>query len=308
MGERPPESSERSRPPADVRRVVVIANPVSGSPARPPPLPRFLDALSALGIEAAVTRTEGPGHAAELAREACRSEPDALAVVGGDGTLNEVLNGLGDAPIPLAAVPAGTSNILALDLGIPFDPVRAARLLRDGRKRTLDVGLANGRRFLMVVGVGWDAHVVRAVAAGRRGRLGKHRYLVPAVRATFDYGFPRLSVRRGSGGAPRSARLVFACNTRNYAAFFTLTPRARPDDGLLDFLVVTEGAARNLLRWTLAALAGRLPRYREVRCFQGRELRVEAERPVPWQIDGDPGGTTPVTISLDARTLEVIVP
>lgn len=290
-----------------VRKVHLIVNPTSGLSRGPGHLEAFRGALRGAGVEIVEQRTEGPGHARELAREACRHCGDALVAAGGDGTVNEVVNGMALASMPLATLPLGTSNILARDLVIPFDPVDAAGVVLGGRCRNLDVGLVNGRRFLMVVGVGWDAHVVNAVSRTRRGHLGKHRYLLPVGQAVLTYRFPRLTASI-DGGPPVRATVAFACNTRNYAAFFSLTPDARPDDRKLDFLVLREGSRRDMVRWIWAAFAATLPRYRETIYRQGRELLVTADEPVPYQIDGDPGGTTPVRISMEQGTLEVIVP
>jgi YegS/Rv2252/BmrU family lipid kinase len=300
-----PEMSER---PPSPRRITVIANPVSGSPRSHGRLPIFLDLLKGGGVEADVQRTEGPGHATELAREASRLGREAIVAVGGDGTVNEVLNGMETSETALATLPLGTSSIFARDLGIPFDPTEAAEVLLEGRRRRLDYGLVNGRRFLMVVGIGWDAHVVNAFSEARSGHGGKHRYLAPIARAVVEYDFPELTIRVDGEEPPRKASLAFACNIRNYAAFFRIAPKAVPDDGALDFVVLREGGARNYLKWAIAAFRGTLPRYREVDYVQGRTLHVTAERPVPVEIDGDPGGTTPVTLSLVPDALEVLVP
>jgi diacylglycerol kinase family enzyme len=157
------------------------------------------------------------------------------------------------------------------------------------------------------VGVGWDAHVVKAVSATRHGHLGKHRYILPIARAVLDYPFPGLEASL-DGGPFADVRLVFACNTRNYAAWFTLAPEAQPDDRRLDFVLLRRGSARDMPRWTWGAFSGTLPRYRETTCAKGRNLVVTAATPVPFQVDGDPGGTTPVRIDLAEETLEVIVP
>ncbi len=286
----------------------MITNPISGRAPRQAALPRHVEALGEFGLSVELTPTKAPGHAGDLAREACRAGVDAVVVAGGDGTINEVLNGMEPGRTALATFPTGTSNILARELKIPFSARGAARVIAAGRRMKMDVGVANGRRFLMVVGVGWDAEVVNAVSAARTGHLGKHRYLAHIAATAMTYKFPPLSVTVDGVARPRPDHMVFVCNTRNYAAYFALTPDARPDDGKLDFLLVKEGGARNYVRWAVAALTGTLPRYRDVDYVQGTSLRVETAEPIPWQVDGDPGGTTPLDISLLPGALEVIVP
>lgn len=296
MSERPP------------RRIVVVANPISGNPRSHERLPVFLDVLKGSGAEVRLAPTEGPGHATELGADACRRGCDAIVAVGGDGTVNEVLNGLapGEGPA-LGTLPLGTSSIFARDLRIPFDPAKAAGVVLRGRRRRLDVGTVNGRRFLMVVGVGWDAHVVNAFAEARRGHGGKARYLAPIAKALVEYDFPELTVALDDA-PPRAARIAFVCNIRNYAAFFRIAPEAAPDDGRLDLVTIRDKSARNYLKWILAAYLGTLPRYREVEYRKGTRIRIDADRPVPFEVDGDPGGTTPVDIALAPAALEVLVP
>jgi len=294
--------------PARVRQVQIILNPVSGLSGRSGAFEAFRAGLRGEGVEVIETRTERAGHAPLLAGEAIRRGVDAVVAVGGDGTVNEVLNGLPLGTIPVGVFPTGTSNILARELRLPFDPRRAAAVIAAGRRRRLDVGTVNGRRFLMVVGVGWDGHVVEVVSAHRHGHLGRHRYVLPILRAVLDYRFPPLMVSDGGAGPPRPAALAFACNTRNYAGWFALAPEARPDDGAIDFVTLARGSRRDVPRWFWAALTGSLPRYREVTCRKGRSLLVTAGEPVPYQVDGDPGGVTPVRIGMEDVTLEVIVP
>ena len=302
-----PDMSEHGKP-EPIRRVRVIANPISGVAARQKLVPRVVDILRDGGIEVEISPTEGPGHATALAREACRLELDAVVAIGGDGTVNEVANGMESGGTALAIVPTGTANMLARELGVPFDAEGAARVVIGGRRRRIDLGVVNGHRFVMVVGVGFDAAVVNAVSGARTGHLGQHRYVGHIAKTLMEYRFTPLSVRIDDEPEDRRASLLFVCNTRNYAAHFALAPDARPDDGLLDFLLVRRGTARDLPRLALAAFAGSLPRYRDVTYVQGGKLRVTAEKPVPVQIDGDPGGTTPLDISVLPGALEVLVP
>jgi YegS/Rv2252/BmrU family lipid kinase len=299
--------SESPRTPRN-RRIVVIRNPVSGLPQRHSLVPRFLDSLKGTSAEVLVTDTEAAGHATELAREAGRRGCDIVTAIGGDGTLNETLNGMEDGGPALATFPTGTSSIIAKEIGAPFDPIAAARAIGEGRRRRLDVGRVNGRRFLIVVGVGWDAHVVNRVAATRTGHLGKHRYVIPVLAAVLDYPWPKIRVSVDGRPVPEPAYLAFAFNFAKYAAYFRIAPDAEPDDGHLDFITFRAGRMRDCPRWVWGAFTGTLPRLREVDYRKGRTLVVESDEPVPWQVDGDPGGVTPITVHLATETVEVIVP
>jgi len=220
----------------------------------------------------------------------------------------EVVTRLGDKGIPVAVFPTGTGNVLAKEFGLPRDPAGLCDMIARGHQRRLDVGAVNGRRFLAVVGVGFDGFVAAEVARSRRGHLGPHRYVLPVLRAVFGYRWPRLRVRVDGEARVRTARLAFASNIRNYATWFRIAPGARPDDGRLDFVLLREGGARDTPRWAFAALTGTLAGLRETRCVRGRSLEVDSDAPVPFQVDGDPGGVTPITVSMLDDALEVIVP
>ncbi|MEN8149516.1 MAG: diacylglycerol kinase family protein [Planctomycetota bacterium] len=289
-------------------RIAVIRNPISGLSSRHRLVPAFLRALGTGGAEVTPLDTEGPGHAIDLAREAGERGCDVVVAVGGDGTMNEVLNGLSRGGPALATFPAGTASVFARATGMPFSPEEAARTVLAGRRRRIDVGRVNGRRFLLMVSVGWDAHVVAEVARSRRGHLGVHRYVLPVLHALRDYRWPRLSVLFDGAGVPQPARLAFACNFRDYGGIFRIAPDAQPDDGLLDFATFRRGGARDSVRWAVGALLGTLPRLRETEFVRGRTLVVTSDEPVPFQVDGDPGGVTPVTIETEPDALEVIVP
>jgi len=289
-------------------RIAVIRNPISGLSSRHRLVPAFLGALQSGDTEVVHRATEGPGHAAEISREEADRGCDVVVAVGGDGTVNEVLNGLPPDGPALATFPTGTASVVARAVGIPFRPADAARVILAGRRRRIDVGRVNGRRFLLVVGVGWDAHVVATVARSRRGHLGMHRYVLPALTAAQTYRWPDLSVRMEGEAVPRVAKLAFACNFRHYGGFFRIAPDARPDDGLLDFVTLSGGGARDSVRWAVGAVLGTLPGLRETEHVKGRSLVVTSDEPVPFQVDGDPGGVTPVTIETEPDALEVIVP
>ncbi len=291
-----------------IRRVHLIANPISGVAARQKIVPRCVEILRGGGLEVTINPTEGPGHATVLAGEACDLGIDAVVAVGGDGTVNEVVNGMKPGRTALATVPTGTANMLARELGVPFDAEGAARVVIAGQRLRIDVGIANGHRFVTVVGVGFDATIVSAVSSERKGHLGQFRYFSHVAKTALEYDFPPLTVRVDDELQTRRAGMLFVCNTRNYAAHFALAPNAKTNDGLLDFVLVHGGGARDFPRWSLAAFLGTLPQYRDVTYVQGRKLEVTTEKPVPVQVDGDPGGTTPLTVSIEPGALEVMVP
>ena len=138
-------------------RVAAIYNPESGGGGHRRELPRLLDLLRSQVSELLEMRTEHPGHAVALARQAVAGGMDAICALGGDGTVNEVINGMAESGLPLLIVPTGTVNVLALELGLPFEPADACRLATLGQLSWIDLGRAGERYFALMAGVGLDA-------------------------------------------------------------------------------------------------------------------------------------------------------
>jgi diacylglycerol kinase family enzyme len=322
--------------------VVVIANPVAGSGLAGRLRPRLEVDLRRAGHEVRFVETRARGDArAEAGRSAGAA---AVVVVGGDGTVNEVLNGLPlpDAP-PLAVVPAGTANVMAKELGIPRDvpgveqlaeslarllspaerrPKRGAPPARTeaeraawivpalaaGRVARIDVGLANGRRFACMAGAGLDARIVRVLDAGRTGPISMAQYPVWALQALVGYRPPRIGVTVDGREVADDAGFVIVSSSVSYGGAFTFTPDARLDDGILDVAVFRGRGIDELVRWLAAAWLGRAGEDRLCRIVRGRAVRLASDGEVDLQVDGDPAGTLPAMIEVREKALAVLVP
>jgi YegS/Rv2252/BmrU family lipid kinase len=285
--------------------VLIVLNPISGGGAGLRALPRLRDALARRGVQAEVFTTERAGDARRMARER-GGEFERVVIVGGDGTINEVINGLADpGKTALGVVPHGTSNLLARELRLPRNPERAAALVAEGRTRPIDVCEAGARRFLMCGGIGFDAEVLKRLEAFRTGPISFSSYLRPILGAIAEYDFPE--IRLAIDGVALKGRLAFLGNIRNYAAFFSVTPDALFDDGLLDVCVVTRGQRRDFVRWLASALVGRMGRYNEVTVRRGRRIEIDSDVPLPYEVDGDYAGETPVVIRVRHRAARILV-
>jgi len=293
-----------------VRRVAVVINPISGAAPRERALAEFHAALAAGGVEARLRPTRRAGDAAVIAKEEADAGVEAVVAAGGDGTVNEVARGLVDlgAGAPsLAVLPRGTSNLVARELGLPKDARAAARVVVEGARRRMDVGFANGRLFVACVGAGWDAHVVRLLAQSRKGHITFSTWLKPIAKATFDYDFAPLRVV-AEDGSSAEGEVAMIFNGRPYAAFFVLTPDARPDDGVLDAIVLRKRGALDVARWAWKGLRGTLGDDAAATVLRSKTFRIESAKPLPVQIDGDVGGETPVDILVRPAALSVLVP
>jgi len=287
-------------------KILVVANPVAGAGRAREPVGRLVRRLEERGHAVECVFTEGPGDAHRHAARA--GAVDRLVVAGGDGTLNEVVNGLPDpAAVPLAHLALGTANMLARELRLPRRPEALAELLETGSVRRLDLGRIGDERFLLVASAGFDALVTREVARHRRESLGYLGYAVPIARALRRYRPPVLRVRVDDG-EPVSGALAIVSNVRNYGGLFEVADRARVDSGVLDAVVFREARVRDLLRFAAAARLGRVSRLSDVTYRRGTRIAIESDAPVPVEVDGDFQGETPVTLEVLPGAARAVAP
>lgn len=286
--------------------LTLIANPAAGRGKADRKIEALARILERRGHRVELYMTRAPGDAI---RRAGRVEPATAAIVvaGGDGTLNEVLNGVADpSQIPIALLPVGTANILAHELGLPDEPEEVARILDRGIIRKLDMGLAGERRFLLLVSAGFDAMVAERIQRGRRGPLGYHGYLLPILQVLARHRPPELSIAIDGQGTLKGA-LVVVSNVKNYGGIFTVADRARCDSGHLDVCVFPRGTMPALLRYAFAALRGKVSALPDVTYLTAKRIRIESAEAIAVEVDGDYFGTTPVVIDLKPACVPILV-
>lgn len=280
------------------QRILAIVNPISGPRDVGHLVHEVRDALLRRGVHLEVALTEGPGSGERLARTAAE-RVDAVLVAGGDGTVCDVANGLVGAGVPLAILRTGTENLLAKVLKMPRRPDRLAATLLDGQPAPFDVGVINGRHFLAVTGVGFDAEVVERLANARTGHITHFSYFWPIWRTFWTHRFLHLLVEVDGRVAFEGHGFAIVGNIPRYSIGLRILREARPDDGLLDVCVF-----RCTSQVTLLAHAGRVLFRRHVGrpgvlYAQGRAVRITSkEGRVPIEVDGDVGGVLPAEWSV----------
>lgn len=293
-----------------MRSVALIVNP-NASAVTPPLVDRVAAALER-GGPVEVLRTSGPGHAAALAREATA---DAIVALGGDGTYNEVLNGL-DRDVPLGLVPGGGTSVLPRALGLPRDPVACAeRLAGSSTTRRISLGRANGRRFAFSCGIGMDAELVRRVDAHGRAngrRPGDAVFLLELAKLLASQGFhlrPRLRVE-GMG----EAALAVVANGDPYTYVGRLPVRPSPRssfEGGLDLVAPRDVGPFGIARvawWTIVHPGPLTRRADVVHAHDADRLVIVADDPVAVQVDGeDIGDLERVELIAERSAVSVIV-
>src|SRR5262249_10575160 len=207
-----------------VKRGVLIYNPTAGQRDRVGEMHAVVERMRTRGVELMHAPTERPGHATEIVREHLTRGIDVVAACGGDGTLSEAACGLSGSPVPLAALPGGTSNVLIRELGIPLDLAAAADLMCDGVPRRVRLLEANGRPFLLWAGVGLDARVMGRMSLRLKRWLGRTGIFFTVAPEFFRYEFPELEVR--VDGSTHAATFAVICHSRRYAGDWLIAPDA----------------------------------------------------------------------------------
>ena len=296
---------------AQARRLVVIFNPTAGARRRRR-LGQWLHCLDELGAQVTLRETAGPHHAEELARAADPAQCDAVVAAGGDGTINEVANGLAHSVLPLAILPLGTANVLAAELGLPRQVRDLAQIAAFARARpvwpgeAVPEGAAAGRRFLAMAGIGFDAEVVEQLDLALKRRIGKLAYAASIMRRLRDY---RPTIYRAViDGVPVEGASLIAAKSRFYGGRFVLAPAARLSDPALQIVLFGRAGRAAALGYMAAMAAGRLHHCRSLRILPAASVRLEEPRDAAVQIDGDIHVRLPAMLRVAATPLYVIQP
>ncbi|MBL8897552.1 MAG: NAD(+)/NADH kinase [Planctomycetes bacterium] len=286
-------------------RALILSNPIAGSGRAEGKARALIARLEERGVRCEHLATHARGEARAFASERSRGF-DLVVAVGGDGTLNEVIDGLPQDAPPLGLLPAGTANVLAHELGLPVEGAPCADVLLAGHRRELDLMRVNGRVSFLMVGVGFDAAVLLELERRRRGPISKLSYLRPIAQAFARYRMPELAVSiDGAPFAPCSQ--AFFTNVR-----WLGTPLLRFDhaprhgDGAIESYLLHGSSRGALPAWALRFAFARVAGAGEFR--RVRRARIEAAEPVPYQIDGDFAGTTPLELEVLPRPLTLLAP
>ena len=291
----------------------LIYNPAAGQIRRHPEwLHNSIRILEQAGCRITAHPTRGPHDATRLAREAARAKASLIVVAGGDGTINETLNGMADSAAALAALPAGTANVLCRELGLGTRMERAAQRLRACEPVAVRVGVleteAGVRRlFLCMAGVGLDAMVVRRVDDGLKQRTGKMAYWVASA-GLLSARLPEFDARWSQDGGRFS--FLLASRVRNYGGDLSIATRAslRRDD--LEVVAFEGSNPVRYLSYFAGVLFGKLDRMRGVRQTAATQLELSPAvgSPSPVQVDGEFAGLLPARISIAPQPVTLLMP
>ena len=299
-----------------IQDAVIVFNPAAGRrrERRRRELEKAREILWRAGISAELRGTQGPGTATGIAREEAERGTQLVIVCGGDGTINEVVNGLAGSQVPMAVLPAGTANVLAKELGIPWDIPRAAELIARGERRRIALGkvtrtkTGDSRYFLCIGGAGPDGVMIYSVDLGLKAKAGILAFWMEGFRQLAMYGFPHFRVT--TEGKVAAASMVIVGRTKHYGGPFRITTEADLFGEEFEVAVVTTRSRVVYLAYLPLLWMGRLRRMRGVDFWKAREVRCDpmADPYVYAQVDGETLGRLPVVFEIVPDALTIVVP
>jgi YegS/Rv2252/BmrU family lipid kinase len=295
-------------------RICVIFNPAArGNKAR-----RFRKFLNELSLQCALKATSAPGDARRLAQAAVATGYDIIAAAGGDGTVNEVLNGIGDEPdgfqkTRLGVLPLGTVNVFARELKIPMRLEHAWKVLKRANETRIDLGCADflensrpaRRYFMQLAGAGLDARAVELVSWKLKKSAGPLAYVVAGFQALAE---KQPLIRATGGGQSVEGELVLLGNGRFYGGSFEIFPGADLCDGRLDACAFPAVNLPSLLRLAPGFIARKKLSEHRVRRLRAGTIELTSETPAAFELDGEWIGCLPATFSVERQKLRVVVP
>lgn len=256
---------------------------------------------------AALRSTSRAGHAEVLAREAARQGYKKIIAAGGDGTVNEVVNGIAGTDAVLGLLPLGTMNVFANELGLPpGDLARCWEITQQNQSRAVDLATANGKHFVQLAGVGLDAQVVQETSRAFKRSFGPLSYIVSAAQIAARQP-PRLRIE-SEHAVSEEGSFVLVGNGRLYGGPFPFFKQAVIDDGLLDVLVFRRLNYLQMIRYLQDVIFSSQITSPEVEYFQTTSLRVSSDDAVPVEIDGELIGNCPVEFTIRRHGLRVLAP
>lgn len=281
-------------------KTLVILNPAARS-ERAADLIRKIEKI--VGSDALLCRTAKAGDARAFARQAVEDGFQQIIAAGGDGTINEVVNGVAGSSASLGVLPVGTMNVFASELKLPKNIEECWEVIRTGNTRTIDLPDAGGHAFVQMAGVGFDAQALKETSRDAKRNLGPLSYVISAAHIIARKP-PRLFVQ--TGDTLREGSFVLIGNGRYYGGPFVVFPNAKIDDGLLDVLVFKNLSHLDLVRYLQGIVFGNYEGLKDVDYFQTESLTVTSEEPVPVEVDGEVIGSAPMTFRC-ASQLRVII-
>jgi diacylglycerol kinase (ATP) len=289
---------------------LLIINPTAGKVQERNITDSLCQLLNNLGkIDVFLTTARGDAEVA--AKDAVSKGTKRVIAVGGDGTLNEVVNGLAASDVQLGIIPLGTANVLARELVIPVNDIDGAvEVINNGNERRIDLGRAGDRFFAAMAGFGIDAAVVHSVVPEIKKLIGPGAYVIAGAESLLKEQPARFHIALDGKAIEVEAYAVLVANSAKYAYGVKVASHASVDDGMLDVMVFgrTSPAKIGLLHQAVKVLLSTHTSDPNIRYYRAKQVVVKSEPDVLMQLDGDEAGRTPITVEIVPKCLCVLVP
>jgi diacylglycerol kinase (ATP) len=287
-----------------VTNTVVILNPTAGTSET---VRGWQERMESIVGGSQIWVTSRSGEAAALARRAVKEGFTRIVAGGGDGTVNQVANGLADGNAALGVLPMGTVNVFAMELGLPLHNLELCwDIITAGNTRLVDLPSANGKYFVQLAGVGLDAQVVKETSLAFKRSFGPLSYLISAAQIAARQP-PRLFIESKDASTAEGS-FVLIGNGRLYGGPFPFFKHASIDDGLFDVVVFKRLGYLEIIKYLQDVVFSSDIAVPEIEYFQTRRLRLTSEQDVPLELDGELAGSCPVEFEIQERALRVLVP
>ncbi len=295
---------------AQTADIVIVMNPTSGRGKGARIREELEELLSkyANGQTWKIVETRGQRDGIRLARDAANHGAKVIAAAGGDGTINEVLNGVMGSDATLGILPLGTGNDVARTIGLGTDVALAVKTLFQGRATPTDVGYAKETYFLNVAGCGFDAAVAERANIGFRKLRGTAAYIAAVLDTLTKFPAAEIDLTVDGVTTHYKAMMCSIANCKTYGGGMRIAPDADIADGLLDVCVLKEAGLVEFILAFPRVFRGTHTTHPKVVMLQGKKIHVESSRPLPVLLDGDIFGTTPVTFEILPNAIRLMLP
>jgi len=286
----------------------IVANPVAGRGRVGKLLPQIRQLFDQHNLKYEIALTEAPGHGTALAKEAAEKGWDNVIAIGGDGTMNEVLNGIMGTPASMGFVPLGTGNDLARSLGIPLDMKEAVTILAQGRTTPMDIGKDRDGYFGIILGLGFPSDVMHHVNTTKnifRGSLAITASIIQVVNKLQPY---PVHIELDDGKLDTTVMGIFILNTRFTGGGLQIAPDAKYDDGILDVVIMHQMSKLDFLSTLPKAYQDKHLSNPRCELFQTKTIKVTTAEPMRKLFDGNVFGSSPVDAQVMPEALKIWVP
>ncbi|HEY9576769.1 MAG TPA: YegS/Rv2252/BmrU family lipid kinase [Pseudobacillus sp.] len=293
-----------------MKKAMIIANPSSGKEEAGSYVGKVQQQLERISCDTDVRLTEKEGDATAFAAEACTNKYDVVISIGGDGTLNETINGLAEKEHrpALGIIPLGTINDFARALGVPLDPEEAIAVIGGNKLQNTDIGKINDRYFLNIIALGGIAESTADVSSGQKTILGSFAYFLEGAKTLVNKTPFDVAITADEQQWEGEALLFLAALTNSVGGFENMAPEARANDGKLHCFIIKDIALPKLVRVIANLLKGELKKDPDILYFQTSQVTISSSVLLKANVDGDTGEEVPLTLQVLKEHINVFVP